>query len=82
MTAPSSSFLDVLHANGPAAERAGKMDLYGWLVGFWKLDVTEFREDGSNRRRPGVTGSARMAARSALVRRSAASSTAARGSRI
>lgn len=29
------------------------MDLYGWLVGAWELDVTRFLEDGSRRRRPG-----------------------------
>lgn len=29
------------------------MDLYGWLIGAWELDVTRFLEDGSRRRRPG-----------------------------
>jgi hypothetical protein len=53
MTALSPSFLDALQADGPAADRAGKMDLYGWLVGSWDLDVTGFLEDGSQRRRPG-----------------------------
>lgn len=31
-----SAFLD---ADGPAAGRGSKMDLYGWLVGSWELDV-------------------------------------------
>ncbi|HET8575680.1 MAG TPA: hypothetical protein VFO18_01180 [Methylomirabilota bacterium] len=53
MIAPSSPFLGVLHANGPAADRAGKMDLYGWLVGSWELDVTGYLEDGSKRRSSG-----------------------------
>ena len=29
------------------------MDLYGWLIGSWDLDVTRYLEDGSTRRRPG-----------------------------
>ena len=48
-----NAFLDALHATGPAADRAGKMDLYAWLIGSWALDVTGFAEDGSERRRPG-----------------------------
>ena len=46
-------FLDALHAKGPAPDRAGKMDLYGRFVGSWDLDVTEYRDDGTTRRRPG-----------------------------
>jgi hypothetical protein len=49
----TNSFLDALGADGPAADRAGKMELYGWLVGSWDLDVTQFPEDGSKRRRNG-----------------------------
>jgi hypothetical protein len=48
-----SAFLDALAAAGPAPDRAGKMDLYGQFVGSWDLDVTEFRDDGTTRRRPG-----------------------------
>jgi len=48
-----STFLDALHAEGPAADRADKMALYGQLVGAWDLDVTEFKDDGTTRRRPG-----------------------------
>ena len=29
------------------------MDLYGWLIGSWALDVTRFLPDGSTRKRPG-----------------------------
>jgi hypothetical protein len=47
------AFLDCLHATGPSADRAGNMDLYGWLIGSWGLDVTRFLADGSTRRRPG-----------------------------
>jgi hypothetical protein len=51
MTTPP--FLEALGAGGPAADRAGKMDLYGWLVGSWDLDVTQYPEDGVMRRRKG-----------------------------
>jgi hypothetical protein len=48
-----SRFLDALGADGPAADRAGKMELYGRFVGSWDLDVTQIADDGSQRRRPG-----------------------------
>ena len=49
----STAFLDALGADGPAADRAGKMDLYGRFVGSWDLDVRQFSEDGKERRRAG-----------------------------
>jgi hypothetical protein len=49
----ASRFMDALAAEGPAADRAGRMDLYGWLIGSWDLDVTRFLEDGSKRQRKG-----------------------------
>ena len=48
-----SAFLDALGADGPAADRAGRMDLYGRFVGSWDLDVRHFFEDGTERRRAG-----------------------------
>ena len=48
-----SAFLDALGADGPAADRAGKMDLYGRFVGSWDLDVMQIAEDGTKRRRKG-----------------------------
>ena len=48
-----SAFLDALGADGPSADRAGKMDLYGRFVGSWDLDVRQFSEDGGERRRAG-----------------------------
>ncbi len=48
-----SPFLDALGADGPAADRAGKMDLYGRFVGSWELDVAQYAKDGSARRREG-----------------------------
>jgi hypothetical protein len=49
----ASPFLDALGADGAAADRTGKMDLYGWLVGAWELDVTRFLADGGKRQRKG-----------------------------
>ena len=49
----ASPFLDALGAAGPAAERAGKMDLYGRFVGSWELDVMQRADDGTERRRKG-----------------------------
>jgi len=47
-------FLDALHADGPAADRAGRMGLYAWAIGSWDLDVREYEPDGRLwRRRPG-----------------------------
>ncbi len=48
-----SAFLDALGADGPSADRAGRMDLYGRFVGSWDLDVRQFSEDGTERRRAG-----------------------------
>jgi hypothetical protein len=48
-----SPFLDALGADGPSADRTGKMDLYGRFVGSWDLDVTQIAEDGVARRRQG-----------------------------
>ena len=49
----TSPFLDALGADGPAADRAGKMDMYGRFVGSWDLDVSQFSHDGAERRRAG-----------------------------
>jgi hypothetical protein len=49
----TSPFLEALGADGPAADRAGKMDLYGRFVGSWDLDVTQYSEKGVPRRRKG-----------------------------
>jgi hypothetical protein len=53
MTAPSSSFVDALLSQAPAADRAGKLGLYGWLVGDWAFDATYHPGDGSTRRTTG-----------------------------
>lgn len=43
-----SGFASVLHADGPALERADKLQLYGWLVGDWDADVTTHSADGAS----------------------------------
>jgi hypothetical protein len=53
MSVPKNAFLDALGAGTASADRTGKMDLYGWLIGSWDLDVTGFLPDGTQRRRPG-----------------------------
>ena len=49
----TSPFLEALGADGPATDRAGKMDLYGRFVGSWDLDVRQFTDDGREHRRAG-----------------------------
>jgi hypothetical protein len=53
MTVRSLAFTDALGADGPAADRGNNMDLYGWLVGSWDIEVSEFADDGSTLRRAG-----------------------------
>jgi hypothetical protein len=43
----STSFAQVLHAEGPDREREAKLALYAWLVGRWDMDVTTLLEDGT-----------------------------------
>ncbi len=62
----TSPFLDALGADGPAADRAGKMELYGRFVGSWDLDVMQFAEDGASAsaRASGISAGRWKAARS------------------
>jgi hypothetical protein len=41
------TFNDALHSPGPAADRAEKLKLYGFLVGDWEMDGVLYREDGT-----------------------------------
>ena len=47
------SFIEALHTDRPAADRAEKMALYGWLIGNWEMDATVHAEDGSTHRGKG-----------------------------
>jgi hypothetical protein len=47
MTASGSpSFVAALHSARPAADRAQKMGLYGWLIGRWEMDAVIHDNDG------------------------------------
>jgi hypothetical protein len=48
-----TSFDTALHADGPAADRAGKMQLYGWLIGNWEMDATVHADDGTTHKGQG-----------------------------
>ncbi len=48
-----SAFLDALGASGAATDRVSRMDLYGRFIGSWDLEVTQFPDDGTVRRRKG-----------------------------
>jgi hypothetical protein len=41
------SFSAALHSEGPAADRAGQMALYAWLIGDWEMDGIVHLDDGS-----------------------------------
>jgi hypothetical protein len=42
----SLSFAGVLHAGGPAPDRADSMALYGWLVGDWETEIVAHEPGG------------------------------------
>jgi hypothetical protein len=46
MNQRSLSFIDVLHTDRPAADRADKMNLYAFLIGAWEMEVVTFEESG------------------------------------
>ena len=48
-----SSLVDALHADHPAADRADKMGLYGWLIGRWTIDAIYHLNEGTIRRSRG-----------------------------
>jgi len=43
----ANTFIDALHSDGPAPDRAEKMKLYGWLIGGWTMDATVYRDDST-----------------------------------
>jgi len=48
MTSPApSSFINALHTDHPASDRADKMGLYGWLIGRWEMDAVVYKDDGT-----------------------------------
>jgi hypothetical protein len=47
MTKMISTFLAALGSEGPPADRAKDMDLYGWLIGSWEMDTVRHLDDGT-----------------------------------
>jgi hypothetical protein len=45
-----SAFIAALCADAPAADRAEKLSLYGWLLGNWQMETTIFAADGTKQR--------------------------------
>jgi hypothetical protein len=43
----ASNFIAVLHADAAAADRAGKLALYGQFVGDWETDIVTHAPDGT-----------------------------------
>ena len=42
-----TAFVAALCADAPSHDRAEKLDLYGWLVGSWRMEATIFTVDGA-----------------------------------
>ncbi|MER9261042.1 hypothetical protein [Mesorhizobium sp. M0619] len=42
-----TTFLTALASEGPPADRAKDMDLYGWLIGSWDMETVHHRNDGT-----------------------------------
>ena len=53
MRSLNDGFIQRLLADGPAADRAEKMSLYGWLIGDWRMDCTLFLDDGTTQQGAG-----------------------------
>lgn len=49
----AEAFATALVAAGPAPDRAGRMDLYAWLIGSWDFDMAEYQPGGVQRKRTG-----------------------------
>jgi hypothetical protein len=47
MTTSPNKLISVLHANGPAAERAEKLQLYGRFIGDWETKIIAHAPDGA-----------------------------------
>jgi hypothetical protein len=45
--AASPSLIAALHTDRPAPDRAGKMGLYGWLIGRWEMDTAVYDDNGA-----------------------------------
>ena len=50
---PANTFIDILHSDRPALDRADKLGLYGFLVGSWETTVVAHEENGATHTNPG-----------------------------
>jgi hypothetical protein len=48
----ASSFINALHTDRPASDRADKLALYGWLIGDWEMDSVMYDDAGTKRAGP------------------------------
>src|SRR4051812_17518588 len=48
----ASSFIQALHTDHPAADRADKLGLYGFLIGDWEMDSVIYDDTGTKRAGP------------------------------
>jgi hypothetical protein len=48
----ASSFIQALHTDHPAADRADKLGLYGFLIGDWEMDSVVYDDAGAKREGP------------------------------
>lgn len=53
MNGSEATLARLLFANGPAPDRADKMELYGWLAGAWEMDAVMHTPDGLTHQRKG-----------------------------
>src|SRR5262245_65550765 len=63
---PENSFIDALHSDGPAPDRAERLGLYAFLVGRWDMDAVGYGEDGRQYRARGEIHAAWVLAGRAL----------------
>jgi hypothetical protein len=47
MVRSSDAFVDILHSDSPASDRAGKLALYAFLIGSWQTQVVAYEENGT-----------------------------------
>jgi len=53
MALQTSRFIETLTSPGPAADRAGKLALYGQFIGDWTFDAVVNKDDGTQHRGQG-----------------------------
>jgi hypothetical protein len=49
-----TSFVEALHSSAPAADRADRMQLYGFLIGDWQMHGTIHKDDGTTQNGKGA----------------------------